>query len=68
MTEDKYCYCDENGNVHILTEDDLPKCPRTGGISPSVFIIGDKRIAKGEPINCGCDGHIFCKEIDEGLE
>ena len=56
MTEKKkYVYADENGYVHILTEEELPKCPRTGGISPSVWIIGDKKeTPKVEHINCRC--------------
>ena len=41
MTEEqKYVHCDENGNIMVLTEDDLPKCPQTNEISPKVWIIG----------------------------
>lgn len=35
----KYIHCDENGNITILSEDDLPKCPKTNDISPRVIII-----------------------------
>jgi len=55
MSEKQYYYSDENGNIHILTEDDLPKCPKTGGISPSVLILGDKKEEQNmEHINCRC--------------
>ena len=56
MTE-RYYYADENSNIHILTEEDLPKCPKTGGISPSITIIGEKEKNQSElteHINCKC--------------
>ena len=66
MTEKKkYIYADENANIHILTEDDLPKCPKNGEISPSVWIIGNKPeppTPEVEHINCRCSVPIFRKE------
>lgn len=61
MGEKLYYYSDENGNPHILTEEDLPKCPKTNGISPSVWIIGDvKETPMVKHINCRC-----CMELKE---
>jgi len=57
MTEkQKYIHCDENGNITILSEDDLPKCPITNDISPKVIIIGGnaKPTSEVEHINCRC--------------
>ena len=56
MTEEqKYIHCDENGNITVLTEDDLPKCPKTNEISPSVWIMGTvKETSELEHINCRC--------------
>ena len=60
MSEKQYYYSDENGNIHILTEDDLPKCPKTGGISPSVLILGDEKEEQNvEHINCRCSVHLL---------
>lgn len=55
IEEQKYIHCDENGNIIVLTEDDLPKCPKTNEISPKVWIIGDtKPSPKIDHINCRC--------------
>lgn len=59
----KYIHADENGNIHILSEDDLQKCPLTGGISPNVIIIGEPIIIPNIS-----DGHIFCKSVDKDFE
>lgn len=56
----KYVHCDENGNITILTEEDLPKCPITNEISPKVWIIGSKKpTPEIEPINCRCSVHLI---------
>ena len=56
MSEKQYYYSDENGNIHILAEKDLPKCPKTNEISPRVIIIGGdaKPTQEVEHINCRC--------------
>ena len=55
MNEKRYWYCDENGKIHIVTEEDLPKCPKTNGISPAVWIMGTvKETSELEHINCRC--------------
>ena len=64
----KYIYGDENGNVHILTEDDLPKCPRTGE-PVGVWIIGGKKNTyKTEHINCKCESEITCSSPDSDYD
>lgn len=62
MGEKQYYYSDENGNIHILTEKDLPKCPKSNDISPSVIIISGnaKPTSEVEHINCRC-----CMELNE---
>ena len=63
--KEKYIYCDENGNVHILTYDDLPKCPITGE-PVGVFIIGGKKekAVDVEHFNCRCEIEIICNSPD----
>ena len=71
MTEkQKDVHCDENGNITKLTEDDLPKCPRTGGISPRVWIIGGPKedLPKVEHINCRCNMEITCNSADSDFD
>ena len=65
----KYIYADENGNVHTLTEDDLPKCPMTGE-PVGVFIIGGKKkkTRKFEHINCLCEAEITCNNADDDFD
>ena len=55
MSEKQYMYADENGNIFVVNEKDLPRCPRNGGISPNVIIIGEaKAKPKIEHVNCRC--------------
>lgn len=57
MTEKRFIHCDENENITILTEENLPKCPKTNGISPKVWIIGEKKRKQNIPVkhlNCRC--------------
>ena len=65
----KYIYGDENGNIHILTEDDLPKCPISGE-PVGVWIIGGKKkkTSKTEHINCRCETEITCNSPDSDYD
>ena len=69
MTEkEKYIYADENGNIHTLTEDELPRCPITG--EPVAWIIGGKKSKslRTEHINCRCESEITCTDCDSDYD
>lgn len=67
--KEKYIYADENGNIHILTEDDLPKCPISGE-PVGVWIIGGKKSKslRTEHINCRCETEITCTDCDSDYD
>lgn len=68
MTEnDVYCYYDAKGKIHILTEDELPKCPRTGEIA-SVFVIGGYKKKKCPHINGRGVLELTCNSCDSDYD